>query len=439
MAPSACPPPPCRHGASRGLTSRPLGPGDARAVFELMAAQELAGHRHGRDRGGRHRRRLGTAQLRHRRPRRSASSTATGWSAYGEVSRADRGDVAVHPAYRGRGIGTALARWMQETARSRGAPSSACRCRRARRATGCSAELGYRVRWTSWVLRAARRARTIEERPLPDGYAVRVATRRRPRRPRRRSRTPSSSGRSASGSLRGLRRRGVRPARASSRGSCRSSPIPTARSPARQLRRHQRGRRQAGDLHLAGSPYAGTSATAASRRRCWSTRSRRPRARRVGSCLSTDSRTGALGLYEKVGMGSRRSGSTARMWTLLSVGGSAGRGHHGRGRARAAAAAAQEEEPDPQPDQDQRQVGGHRDRAEHDQQHQQRHRRPRRARAGGRRRAARGRGREGVRRLRPAGAPGRSAKTGSSSARVRAAQIRSSRSEYSSWSSRPAA
>ncbi len=49
-------------------------------------------------------------------------------------------------------------------------------------------------------------------------------------------------------------------------------------------------------------PHA-TSAAAGSPRRCWSTRSRSPAPtapRRSG--LSTDSRTGALGLYEKVGM-----------------------------------------------------------------------------------------------------------------------------------------
>jgi ribosomal protein S18 acetylase RimI-like enzyme len=37
------------------------------------------------------------------------------------------------------------------------------------------AELGYDVRWTSWVLRLPEGA-TIEERPLPEGYALREAT-----------------------------------------------------------------------------------------------------------------------------------------------------------------------------------------------------------------------------------------------------------------------
>jgi mycothiol synthase len=37
------------------------------------------------------------------------------------------------------------------------------------------AELGYRIRWTTWVLRLPE-GRTVEERPLPDGYSLRTAT-----------------------------------------------------------------------------------------------------------------------------------------------------------------------------------------------------------------------------------------------------------------------
>ena len=52
-----------------------------------------------------------------------------------------------------------------------------------------------------------------------------------------------------------------------------------------------------------GSPRARTSAAGAWPRRCSSTRSPRPREHGAArSELSTDSRTGALGLYEKVGM-----------------------------------------------------------------------------------------------------------------------------------------
>ena len=41
--------------------------------------------------------------------------------AYAEYMGNDRGDAAVHPDYRGRGIGTALATWMQARARAAGA------------------------------------------------------------------------------------------------------------------------------------------------------------------------------------------------------------------------------------------------------------------------------------------------------------------------------
>ena len=107
-----------------GLTSRPLTMDDAHAVYEVMAPPGAARHRQGRDRGGRHRRRLvrGPAST-------SAAQTVGVFDgdrlvAYAEVA-------SVRPRRRGRppgrtaaaGIGTTLAGWMQRhRARAAAAP-----------------------------------------------------------------------------------------------------------------------------------------------------------------------------------------------------------------------------------------------------------------------------------------------------------------------------
>jgi mycothiol synthase len=94
--------------------------------------------------------------------------------AYAEVYRARWADAAVHPAHRGRGIGTALARWTQRvTARDGGSLVG------QPVAGGSASErllvaLGYRALWTSWVLELPTGA-VITAQPLPEGYAVRPA------------------------------------------------------------------------------------------------------------------------------------------------------------------------------------------------------------------------------------------------------------------------
>ena len=95
--------------------------------------------------------------------------------AYAEVYKARWGDAAVAPSHRGLGIGTALARWSQAvTARDGGTLVG-------QPVPGDSASerlltaLGYRPLWTSWVLELPAGA-VIAPQPLPQGYAVRPAS-----------------------------------------------------------------------------------------------------------------------------------------------------------------------------------------------------------------------------------------------------------------------
>lgn len=94
--------------------------------------------------------------------------------AYAELSGGDRGDAAVDPAYRGRGIGTYLADWVREQGRARGLAVIGMSVPEGSPADRLLERLGYRVRWTSWVL-ALPEGRTIPDRPLPPGYTIRTA------------------------------------------------------------------------------------------------------------------------------------------------------------------------------------------------------------------------------------------------------------------------
>jgi mycothiol synthase len=156
-----------------GLTARPLVPSDARAVYDVMAAQELAD--------------IGMVEIEEAdivsdwaRPSFDVSAQSIGvldgdrLVAYAEFARPDRGDAAVHPDHRGRGIGTALAGWMQDKARETGATVVGMPVPEGSAGDRLLAALGYEVRWSSWVLQLGEGAAVVE-RPLPDGYAVREA------------------------------------------------------------------------------------------------------------------------------------------------------------------------------------------------------------------------------------------------------------------------
>lgn len=157
-----------------GLTTRPLVPADAAAVTAVIAAQELAD--------------VGQVVIEEadivadwQRPGYDVSDGAVGvydgdrLVGYAEVSHGDRGDAAVHPDYQGRGVGTWLAGWMQRKAREKGATVIGMPVPEGSPGDRLLEELGYHVRWTSWVLQLPEGA-AVPERRLPASYTVRAAT-----------------------------------------------------------------------------------------------------------------------------------------------------------------------------------------------------------------------------------------------------------------------
>ena len=146
---------------------------DARAVYELMAADQLD--------------QIGMVEIEEAdivgdwgRPSYDVEDSTIGvfdgdhLVGYGDVFGADRGDAAVHPDHRGRGIGTAVAEFMQEKVRSRGGSVIGMPVPQGSHGDRLLEALGYHVRWTSWVLKLPAGA-SVVERPLPEGYAVRAA------------------------------------------------------------------------------------------------------------------------------------------------------------------------------------------------------------------------------------------------------------------------
>ncbi len=167
---SAPDPTPADAGA---FVERPLTVRDAEGVYLVMAAQQQADI-------GRVDIELADIVADWQRPSFDVPDSTLGvfdgdrLIGYAEHSGHDRGDASVHPAYLGLGLGTRLALWMQERARSRGASVVGMPVPEGSPGDRLLAALGYRVRWTSWMLRLPEGAE-VPERPLPEGYVVREA------------------------------------------------------------------------------------------------------------------------------------------------------------------------------------------------------------------------------------------------------------------------
>jgi mycothiol synthase len=94
--------------------------------------------------------------------------------AYAEVTDPWRADGAVHPAYRGRGLGTELAAWTRGLAKARGSDVVGTPVPEGSPGDQLLESLGYFVRWTSWILRLPE-GKEIEPQPMPEGFTIRTA------------------------------------------------------------------------------------------------------------------------------------------------------------------------------------------------------------------------------------------------------------------------
>jgi mycothiol synthase len=157
-----------------GLTSRPLTLDDAAGVHAAIEAEELVD--------------LGEAQMTledvladWQRPSYDIAARTIGvfdgdrLVAYGDHNDTDVAYTAVLPEYQGRGIGTAIARWLQATARAAGETRIGTQVPAGGAADRLMADLGYELRWTAWDLELPEGAELAAE-PLPDGYTIRDAT-----------------------------------------------------------------------------------------------------------------------------------------------------------------------------------------------------------------------------------------------------------------------
>lgn len=93
---------------------------------------------------------------------------------YAELIAPERYDAAVHPGWVGRGVGTWLAAWVRDLAAARGSTVVGMPVPVGSSGDAHLAGLGYFVRWTSWVLRLPPDA-VVAGVDLPEGWSVGAA------------------------------------------------------------------------------------------------------------------------------------------------------------------------------------------------------------------------------------------------------------------------
>lgn len=156
-----------------GLSTRPLRLNDAAAVTAVMAAEELAT--------------IGRVTI-------EEADIVADWSrpscdlekgtigvfdgdellGYGDVSVVGHSDASVRPDQHGRGIGTWIALWMQERARELGQEVVGMPAPVGSPGEKLMTDLGYERRWNSWSL-VLPEGKEIPARDLPEGYTIAVA------------------------------------------------------------------------------------------------------------------------------------------------------------------------------------------------------------------------------------------------------------------------
>ncbi len=90
-----------------------------------------------------------------------------------EVYRGTRALGGVHPDYRGRGIGTFLVAWAEEHARAKGASSLGLGVPENTTAPDLLRRRGYQQRWDAWYLALGPDDAVRADRPLPEGMTIR--------------------------------------------------------------------------------------------------------------------------------------------------------------------------------------------------------------------------------------------------------------------------
>jgi GNAT superfamily N-acetyltransferase len=157
-----------------GLTARALSLADASSVTDLMAQAQMND--------------IGEVVIEEadvvgdwQRPSFDIASQTVGvfegdrLVAYGEVHQGRWADACVHPQYRGRGIGTALVEWLQGQARRDGGTLVGMPVPAGTGGEDLLRAHGFETLWTSWVLQLPHDC-AVESRPLPPGYTIREAT-----------------------------------------------------------------------------------------------------------------------------------------------------------------------------------------------------------------------------------------------------------------------
>lgn len=156
-----------------GLSTRPLRLQDAAAVTAVMAAEELAT--------------VGRVIIEEAdivgdwsRPSCDLEKATIGvfeggqLLGYGDVSIPGHSDASVHPDHHGRGIGTWIALWMQQRARELGQEVVGLPVPVGSPGEKLMSDLGYERRWSSWGL-VLPEGKEIPRRELPAGYTLVVA------------------------------------------------------------------------------------------------------------------------------------------------------------------------------------------------------------------------------------------------------------------------